>query len=244
MTAVKILLIAVLSSLITLSQQLSDEVAISATKRIPLGLQAEARGIRSLDEKSLSGSNYEVSLGYILKSNWLVNLNYGKLNKSKTTSGGDLKEWQYVEQGSQFQSDYYMIEVKKLFYNPFVADNIKGFYISAGYGQLEARVDYNYNRYKPYNGFICLIGPCEKALEESDVASTTIKLPFARIGSGYTWELKSPRSLGAISISGGFFYNNFLKKDLISLQGANHEGSFDTSELDKLTFNLGVGTLF
>lgn len=238
-----------LSPLMTRAQQVQEvegaESTLNTQKSKVKGIQVEAKGVKGFSGTSgASDSNYEVSLGYVLGQTWQAQIVLGRLSKAKSSSGGDLKEWQYVEEEAKLQSDYKMLEIKKLFFDPYSGRHIQGFFTTLGYGMMDAKVDYNYNRYKPYNGFFCLIGTCERAVEESDSASKNTQISFARVGAGYTYELKSPRSLGVITISAAVNYNEYFKKDLVSLAGANHQGSYDLKDLDRSTAQLALGVMF
>lgn len=238
-----------LSPLMTMAQQAQEldgaESVLSAPKSKTKGIQVEAKGVKGFaGTGGTLDSNYEVSLGYVLGQTWQTQIVLGRLSKSRSSSGGDLKEWQYVEEESKLHSEYKMLEIKKLFFDPYSDRHIQGFFTTAGYGMMDAKVDYNYNRYKPDNGFICLIGPCERAVEESDFASKNTQVSFARVGAGYTYELRSPRSLGVVTISAAVNFNEYFKKDLVSLVGANHQGSFDLKDLDKTTAQLALGVMF
>lgn len=241
----KLALLAVLcSSFFVRAEDVTESITQDSAKNVK-GIHVELKALRSPESKSLTGSNYELSLGYVLKDTWQLQYAYGRLNKSKTTSGGDLQEWEYVEEGSNLESTYHMLELKKLFYNPRQSTGlIKGFFTSLGYGQMQAKINYDYNRYKPDNGFICFITCDAKAVEETDSATTKVNVPFYRASAGYSYELMSPRNLGVASISAAVNYTEYLNKDLYVLKGAKHQGSFDVKDLDKLTLNLGFGVMF
>lgn len=238
------LILATSFSLVSFAQEINENALVSEGKRVK-GIHVELKALRSPEGKSLTGSNYEVSLGYVLKDTWQIQYTQGRLNKSKTTSGGDLKEWEYVEEGSNLESTYHMLELKKLFYNPHQTNGlIRGFFTSLGYGQIQAKINYDYNRYKPDNGLICFITCDNKAVEETDSATTKVNVPFYRASGGYSYELASPRNLGVVNISAAVNYTEYLNKDLYVLKGSKHQGSFDVKDLDKLTLNLGFGVMF
>lgn len=225
------------------SESLDGVVAPSKNKT--KGLQFEAKGMKGFSGSgATTDSNYEVSAGYVVGQTWQLQITLGRLNKSKSQSGGDLKEWQYVEEGTKLNSSYKMLEIRKLFFDPYSERRVQGFFTSAGYGLMDTKVEYNYNRYKPYNGFICLIGPCEKAVEESDLGSANVQIPFARLGAGFSYEIKSPRSLGVILLSAAVGYNEYFNKDSVVLSGENHKGSYDFKELDKIIAQIAFGVMF
>lgn len=222
-----------------------NENIIATTKGKTKGIQVEFKGVKGFSGSGgQSDSNYEVSLGYVVAQSWQIQLTLGRLSKSKFQSGGDLKEWEYVEESTKLNSEYKMLEIKKYFFDPYSERHIQGFFASTGYGVQDGQINYDYNRYKPYNGFICLIGTCEKAVEESDSGSTKASIPFARVGGGYSYEMKSPRSLGVVTLSGSVYYNEYFKKDIVALSGANHQSSFDLKSLDKTTAQLALGVMF
>ncbi|MCB0369896.1 MAG: hypothetical protein KDD45_10790, partial [Bdellovibrionales bacterium] len=89
-----------------------------------------------------------------------------------------------------------------------------------------------------------ILGTCEMVVEETDSGVTKASVPFARLGGGYSYEIKSPRSLGVVAISAAVYYNEYFKNDLVTLSGTNHQGSFDLKSLDKTTAQLALGVMF
>ena len=221
-----------------------QRLAYDTFKPIKYGVSFEIKGYRGMGPENLDGQNFELTLGYLLPNGMIMNLGYGRLSKSKKTSGGDLSEWQYIEESTNFNASYTTIDIKKFFFDGFSKNKIKGLFTQFALGIYEASFEYQYNRYKPYNGFICIFGSCDKAVEESDGSSVKSQLPFYRLGGGYIWELRTQRALGAIYLLSGIYYSGNFNNKSYQLIGQNHRSSFNTSDLDKILFNIGLGTIF
>lgn len=222
-----------------------QRLAYDTFKPIKYGVTFEIKGYRGLDtQKNLEGQNFELTLGYLFANNTTINFSYGRLYKSKKASGGDLADWQYVEENTNVNAFYTTVDIKKFFFDGFSKSKLKGFFTQLTLGIYDAKFEYQYNRYKPYNGFICFLGSCDKTVEESDSASVKSQLPFYRFGGGYIWELRTQRALGAIYLLSGIYYSDNFSNKSYQLIGQNHRSSFNTSDLDTILFNIGLGTIF
>lgn len=223
----------------------AEEVAVVSLYKKPeyRGISISAQGF-SQNETKNNHSYREFQLGFALPSQVQLALVYGDMKKIKSTSGGDLQEWEYVEQSSTMNGRYLALEVRKLFYNPTQRGEGSGFFVGLGVGQLDARFGYQYNRYKPYNGFICIIGPCDKSVEESDSGQAQKNLNFWRVGVGYNLETLYLSKNCSFNFIGGINYTQLSENNILAVNGARHSGSFDMAGIDKVSGTLGIGILF
>jgi len=190
-----------------------------------------------------TSENYEGSIGISTPFRTQVNFLFGRVGEKQFTAGGNLEEWEYVEQGVHMKGDTIGLEIKKLFYDPFLRTSINGFFIGAAVGQVKAKFEYTYNRFKPNNAFICF-GPCGKRIEETDGGNENFNWTFSRLNLGYLHELRSPRYIGVVNLFGGLLYTRWDNSQILEVRGTKHESSFAMSDLGRIGAYFGAGFTF
>lgn len=196
-------------------------------------LQASMIGNSGADENS----NYEINFGYLFTERLRLDVGYGRRTSKKISKGGDLNDWQYVEKTTTFEAEYPVIDLRYAFW---VSESRKhSFYATTGLGAMKSKVNYDYNRYKPYNGFFCFLGCPEKAVEESDSGTTRVTTNFARAGLGYQWLLSSDQKISAYNLNFGLSYLKVLNPESVAL-GTSHAADVTTSALESVNLAVGV----
>jgi len=213
------------SATVTTGPELSPEERRSKAKDV----FAELTGTGQSSHKGL------VRAGLLLKEQMLISLSYSSFKKEQKDSGGDLSTWNYVEQTSDAKMEAYLIEFTYFLFPTKLKPTP---YARLGLGKATQRISYGYNRFKPWNGAIC-IGPCPtRAVEESDSGEIVQDKTIVTAAAGYSWTIVLGRA--GLHLRGGVAYTNLPSIASQDLGGARKK-TISGIEANPLAIELGLG---
>jgi hypothetical protein len=188
-------------------------------------------------------SDVGLHLTYILNDKISLGLGYGVLIGKSGTAGGNLEDWQYVEETKIFRAEHLAIN---LTYMLGTTINQSGFFVDGALGFMRGGASYSYYRYKPDNAFFF---PGDKAVEENSQASGSLSSTYSTIATGYSWSLFS-KEFGTFNIR---LFANYLmlfenKSEMISSisakTGLERGARFGTDLLSTGTISVSMNFLF
>ncbi|MES2965463.1 MAG: hypothetical protein V4760_16390 [Bdellovibrionota bacterium] len=231
-------LILVLALPLALQAQTEAEAPSEAEAGLETEIRAPARKIQSdysIGLRLLPNAG-ELDAGFHQSEIYRFSAVFGFASYGTTTTGGDLQAWQYVEEQSQLAGQFAMAQVEgRVWSSPSARHAV---YLSSAAGAMKSKAKYSRDRYKPYNGAIC-IGSCSKSLEESVSQEAALDFWIARAGANYSYVINRDNrgwlytfDLGATMLHvfnpqertlGNTQYHATLGSDLIA-KGALHAG--------------------
>lgn len=232
--------VALLFVLASLSLPVHAEEAVIVNKITPVPAEEVPRNRPGLFQEfageSREHSKASIRLGYFLNSHFLLMAHYSNAIAEREASGGRLDTWNYVEEKWSAKSERYFLE---LAYFPFamtVANH--GPYVMAGLGQSRETLAYNYDRYKPYNGFVCWIGTCDRSTEESDGGRLEYTQNLATVGAGYLWNIFLGYPGLSLRAGANYLYQPARRTETF---GRTRTGEVSSIRGNELALDLGVG---
>lgn len=187
-----------------------------------VALQAKLNGNNGLDRTS----NFEVSAGYFFNERLRLDFGYGNLDLTSKQFYVERK----VESSTSLNGDYPVLDLS---YSYWISDSKKhSLFVTSGVGHLQARVTYDYTRYREQDSGSCW-GPC-KEVEETQNGVLSFSTVFARTGLGYQWNMGGDRQIKSYNLAVAMNYLKILSPDR-STVGTSRSLSVGTDLLHSTT---------
>lgn len=208
-------------------------------KKLNAGVQGFGLSSDSSESTSSAG---ELTFGYSVLENFDVRIGLGQITGKISKSGGDLKEWTQFEETSGIRSKYAALDLKITVWRS--PKKYHALYVTAGAGTLWTTATYDYTRYKPYNGAICVFGDCDKAVEESAAGRGAFTSRFIRASAGYEFTFGRGPVIEGYSFYAGLNSFRIQNQDSAVVGTEKRHTTIGTDMIGSLGLSIGSAIQF